>query len=296
MMVPNDKPIERIFNSKKKLKNKFSSKAMILNNPLILKINSNKMSNNNFDFWIQIFPKNLIPFHEFFKVFKHKCEHLNDPHITIHNGQFFVGKQSQRPISNVHDILKNNAAEFCNNVANAFKNTLGTTCFLDSPKLKIMGQGETKFLVVAYDVQKNEQTFEPVITTFRKEFYQIVFKTLKTDSNKIFKFDKTRTDNKIGYQLYDNNSPFEKGETVMVIPNYNFGIGVWQPHMTLCSLNDLKVQLPDLYSSLIKETVVGFELYDVNLRNFFDDNLVPEFIFFDENTLQIKLGNDNFVY
>jgi hypothetical protein len=217
----------------------------------------------------------------------HTCSYFNTPHITIHNTFICHGYKGR-----VTKLINDNIRAFCTLIAKSFQSTIAT-CFLHSPELKILGINDTKFLVAAYSVPEG---FEKIITDFRKRFYATFYDIVKTNTSTRFKFDKDSNDKFVNYQLCNTNDPNEVGEVAMNIPKHSFGVGVWKPHQTLASLNDLKAQIPELYYQIIQETHNGPVLKTTDVRRFFGDDIVPDIVIFQGNNLKVSVGNQEFFY
>lgn len=212
------------------------------------------------------------------RYYKHSCEYLNTPHITIFNCTFFQGKQKR-----VHEAIMQNKHEIETDMLKQFFSTFESV-FLAYPRLEIVGTGDTKFLSVVYDVLSAKSERRPVITKFRTAFYNYIFKILKPKQTSEYSYDtsKTQQTHNVVYKI--------DGESILVLPEYNFGVGNWKPHLTLCSLSDLKDQIPDLYYNLIIEDEDGYRLTTTDVDFFFPESFVPRNIELNDCSPAISLN------
>ncbi len=184
-----------------------------------------------------------------------KPEH-NIPHLTLFECEF----NNKHPKWNLF-----NFNTFCENIYNLHKNTFITNCNLICNGFGLLGRQEiNKFFVQTYDKSKCPTHIGNIKTNFLKfktDFFKII--------NNMFGFYSSTQNDK--YKTYTVND-----QILLAVPEY-YSDSMWNPHVTILNIGDIKQSNIELYKTLIK-----------------NDNLKPNANFILENMLtNINIGNIN---
>jgi hypothetical protein len=105
-----------------------------------------------------------------------------------------------------------------------------------------MGSFFAKRYPIASDAQiltDSKGNITPTISAFRKSFYDKLRKYLGVS----FTFDTTSNSNYV--LAVDANK-----DVIFAIPRYDFGTGVWEPHVSIVKENEIQISNPTLYGKI----------------------------------------------
>lgn len=132
--------------------------------------------------------------------------------------------------------------------------------------------GKYKFEFLKYEILGNHNMLAAIyqlcdnagrpgqITPFRTAVYQLIAKELAI--NKYTFHPPTYKHPNHHVMVSDTNIP------ILYVPIHSFGVEVYLPHMTLCSLTDLRIQKPEIYDRVIVQQYHGDGIvYSINRRN-----------------------------